>query len=562
MDDCAKEATVGSSGGGLSDEERNAKDELKDVEQLLNRNILGQPQWPVHRTLAVFSGLSLTMYMVCTAETVFNHILGQLKEEFRTDIYAQWLESAFLLTCVMVQPIWVKLAERFGRVWPLLTSLAVFMAFSIMVGAARTMVVACVGRALQGVGGAGMMPLALVVLTDVLTPRQRPVYMGLLGAVIIIGKWTGPLVGAALQQGGHWRWAGYMHLPIGAVALLLLIYGLHDLPAPLGSKMRKLRSFDYLGTVLWLGGSLMILLALVWGGNEHPWRSATVVCLFVVGFIVILAFGAVEGLVARWPIIPLRVLMRPRTLLAIISSCFVGVCMYGLIMFVPVYYLMVIGESTHKASTHILWLALGGVIGSVVAGALAVVRGRVLIREWSVLGTAMMAIGLGLMYTWPLELSPARQVGFQVLVGLGLGFSMQQILLASQAGLPADEISTVTTLVDYSRTLGGMIGLVIGQVILKEKMFGTIHDQFGPLVELGGQDIVSLTSMMPMLQMLPALLSKPIYEGIVNALRLVYVADVPFAALACILCALIPNLPLHAILPAERPDEFFQAAQP
>ncbi|KAJ2759145.1 hypothetical protein IWQ56_005817 [Coemansia nantahalensis] len=485
-------------------------------------------------------------------------ILGQLKKDFVTTTYSQWLEAAFLLTCVMMQPVWVKLAERFGRVWPLLASLVMFMVFSVVVGAARSMVVACVGRALQGVGGAGMMPLALVVLTDVLTPRERPLYMGLLGAVIILGKWTGPLIGSALLDNGSWRWVAYMYLPVGAVALGLLAYGLRGIPAPPGAVRHKLRSFDYLGTVLWVGGSLMVLLALVWGGNEYRWRSATVICMLVFGFLVTIAFGVVEGTVARWPIIPLGVLRRARVVMALIASFCIGVCMYGLIMFVPIYYTEVAGETTRQAATHILWLALGGTVGSVVAGALATVRGRLLLREWSVLGAALMAVGFGLMYTWQRESHPAKDAGLQVLVGLGLGLCMQQVLLTSQAGLPIDEISTVTTLVDYARTLGGMIGLVVGQVILKEKMYGTIHEMFGSFIDTDGQDMVGMASMTPILGMLPTSVSQTIYEGIVQALRLVFVADVPFAALACILSALIPNIPLHSILPVAHPDEYVE----
>ncbi|KAJ1998825.1 hypothetical protein GGI04_004833, partial [Coemansia thaxteri] len=158
--------------------------------QDMDHNLLGQPKWPLWKTLLAFLGLSLVMFMVCAAETILAQILGTLKSEFGTQVFAQWVEAAFLLTCVMVQPIWVKLAEKFGRPWPLFISIVIFMAFSIMVAASKSMVVMCVGRAFQGVGGAGMMPLSLVVLTDILTPAQRGLYMGLLGAVIILGKWT------------------------------------------------------------------------------------------------------------------------------------------------------------------------------------------------------------------------------------------------------------------------------------------------------------------------------------------------------------------------------------
>ncbi|KAJ2018452.1 hypothetical protein H4S04_002968 [Coemansia sp. S16] len=530
-----------------------------DFERNKGHNLLGQPQWPLWKTSLTFVGLSLVMYIVCAAETSFNQIIGDIKKEFGTQIFAQWMSASFLLTCVMVQPIWVKLAEKFGRQWPLFISTLIFMVFSIMVAASKDMVVMCVGRAFQGVGGAGMMPLSLVVLTDILTPGQRGFYMGLLGAVIILGKWTGPIVGAAFLERSTWRWVGYMNLPIGAVALSILYFTLHDLPTPPGRLSRKLREFDYLGTLFWLGGSLMILLALSWGGNEHPWSSAFIACMFAFGLVAILIFGVIEGRYAKWPIIPLHLLIQPRVLLTIVASFFIGFCMYGMIMFVPIYYVMVMAEGAYGSTKYILWCVLGGCIGAVVAGSLVSFRGRVYYREWAVLGAGLMAIGYGLMHTWPRDTTEsAKHAGFQVLVGLGLGFCMQQVLLASQAGLPANEISTVTTLIDYARTLGGMIGLVVGEVILKEKMFATVRESFSFFIgsaPLEGQDVVALQSMAPMLSKLPQAMSEPLYQGIVKALRLVFVVDVPFAAMACLLCLFIGSIPLHHILPVNNTEE-------
>ncbi|KAJ1729799.1 hypothetical protein LPJ72_004782 [Coemansia sp. Benny D160-2] len=537
-----------------------------DEEQLFAKtrdlNLLGQPRWPIQKTLLTFLGLSLVMFLVCAAETVYNEILGTVMSELGSTLFAQWIAAAFLLTCVMVQPVWVKLAEKFGRLWPLLASVAIFMVFSVMVGAAQSMVALCVGRALQGVGGAGMMPLSLVVLTDILSPGERGVYMGFLGAVIVLGKWTGPAIGAALHESSTWRWAGYYNLPVGAVALAILFLTLRDLPTPPGAVKRKIREFDYLGTILWMGGSTMILLGLSLGGNEHAWRSAIVVCLFVFGFIVILLFGAVEGKWAKWPIIPLRMLARPRVLLPMISSFLIGFCLYGMIMFVPIYYSTVLDQGALQSVRHLLWCALGGCVGAVVAGSLVQVRRRWYYREWAVLGTAMMTVGFGLMYVWPLDgEAKAKHAGYQVLIGLGLGFSMQQVLLSAQAGLPANEISTATTLIDYARTLGGMVGLVIGEVILKEKVFQAVNEMgFGSFVgtATGGTDFVQLESMLPLLRMLPSSISLPIYKGIVNAIHYVYVTDVPFAGTACILCMLVSNVPLHHILPATNSEELLE----
>ncbi|KAJ2742554.1 hypothetical protein GGI20_004398 [Coemansia sp. BCRC 34301] len=525
----------------------------------LSFNLLGQTQWGHTKALVTFVGLSLLMFMVCAAETMFNQILDELKRDLQTGIFAQWMAVAFLLPCVMVQPIWVKLAEKFGRPWPLLISTLVFMVFSLVVAVSRSMMMLCVGRALQGVGGAGMMPLALVVLTDILTPRQRAAYMGVLGAVIILATWASPVIGAVLFANGNWRWVGYMNLPIGAVAVAILYFTLHDLPTPPGRTARKLREFDYLGTMFWLGGSTMILLALSWGGNEYRWDSALVICLFVFGFATIIVFGIIEGKYAKWPIIPLHLLTRRRTLLTIVVSFLIGLCMYGMVIFVPMYYLMVVVQKPLPAATHVLWFALGGGVGSVVAGALVSVRSRVYYREWAVLGTALMAVGYVLMYTWPRDpAETAKHAGFQVVVGLGLGFCMQQVLLASQAGVPANEISTVTTLIDYARTLGGMIGLVIGEVILKERISATVRESFGAFMPAGGgagQDTAAVGSFAPLISILPVSMSEPLFRGIVRALHLVFVVDVPFAVLACVLCLFIGNIPLHHILPVTSTEE-------
>ncbi|KAJ2801775.1 hypothetical protein H4S07_004844 [Coemansia furcata] len=430
-----------------------------------------------------------------------------------------------------------------------------------MVAVSPSMIVVCVGRALQGVGGAGMMPLALVVLTDILTPGQRGFFMGLLGAVIILATWTSPVIGAALYAGGNWRWVGYMNLPIGAVALGILYFTLHDLPTPPGRVARKLQEFDYLGTLFWLGGSTMILLALSWGGNEHPWRSPVIICLFVFGFLVLAIFGVIEGKFAKWPIIPLYMLVRPRTLLTIIASFFIGLCMYGMVIFVPMYYQLVLAQKALPAVLHILWFTVGGCFGSIVAGGLVSFRGRVYYREWAVSGTALMTVGYVLMYTWPREAAEAtKHAGFQAIIGLGLGFCMQQVLLASQAGLPANEISTVTTLIDYARTLGGMIGLVVGEVILKERMAIVVRESFSAFLDFmpasgAGQDTAAIGTLAPLISLLPESLSEPLYKGIVKALHLVFVVDVPFAALACIICLFISNIPLHYILPVSSTDD-------
>ncbi|KAJ1679015.1 hypothetical protein EV182_002902, partial [Spiromyces aspiralis] len=505
----------------------------------LDLNMLGQPAWPIPKFLLAFAGLALTMFLVCTAETVSNQQLSDIASQMNTNIYSPWAASAFLLPCVMIQPVYIKLAEAFGRQWPLIAATLVFSVFSIMCGASTSFLAFVLGRGFQGVGGAGMMPLVLVVLTDIATIRVRGFWLGIMGAVMIAAKWLGPVIGAACLEHASWRWAYYYSAIGGLVAMAILFLTLRDLPRPPSALPRKARHFDYLGIILWLGGSVMILLALAYGGNEFPWRSVTIVSLFVAGFLVICIFGFVEYRFSQWPIIPLRLLTQPRVFISIVASGFIGMAMYTILFFVPVFYHAVRDMSNTAAAAQGLWTVLGGGFFAVVSG--IAVRWTYNYRPFILAGTALMAIGYGLMYTWTVQQNNAKEIDFQIIVGAGLGLCMQQVLLAGQAGLSLDEVATVTTLIDYSRTLGSMIGLVISEVVLKDqviKKLTTILSQFSfiPVVDLHYIDLVSLQTMLPALRKFSDSISIPVFNALKDAINLTYAINVAFAGIAFVLC--------------------------
>ncbi|KAJ1919127.1 hypothetical protein H4219_002176 [Mycoemilia scoparia] len=511
------------------------------------QNLLGQPKWPKRKFLPTFFGLGLAMFLVCASETISNQQVASLATTMKTTIFSQWLVSGYLLTCVMVQPIYVKLAEIYGRKWPLFISIFIFSVFSIMCGASQSFIAIVLGRAFQGLGGAGVMPLSLVVLTDITTPHHRPLWLGLFGAIIILGMWIGPLLGSAWLEYSSWRWAYYHSAICGFASLGILGFTLHDLPSPPGMLSRKIRHFDYLGTLTWLGGSIMILLALAWGGNEHPWRSATIVCLFVIGFFVIIVFGIIELRFTKWPIIPLHLLVKPQVLLSTIASAFVGMAACGEIFFVPIYYHTVRNQNNTHASAQLLWFALGGCVSAIAAGIACVKTYNY--RIFILAGTALMAIGYGLMYTWKVEEQRGKEIGYQIITGFGFGLCTQQILLAGQAGLKFNDVATVTTLVDYSRTLGGMIGLVIGEVILKDQIIKKMDDvldglSFLPKVDLSRMDLVTLQNYLPLLNKLSSSITAPIYEAIVGAIGLTLAVYVAFAGAAFLASIFLKPKPL------------------
>ncbi|KAJ1675780.1 hypothetical protein EV182_000587 [Spiromyces aspiralis] len=527
-------------------------------------NLLGQRKWGARRLALAFAGLAMGMTLVCLGETVAGQQMSSIRGEFTTSISAVWLEAGFLLTCVMLQPVYIKFAEMFGRARPLFAAVAIFSAFSVLAGAGQSFEAVVVGRALQGAGGAGMMPLTLVVLTDITAAGQRVMWINLLGVAILAGKWAGPVIGAlGVEHGSAWRWTYYAPAIWGLLTLGVMAATLRGMPAPpvnygrarCGKSDRPLwRDFDLLGMILWSAGSLMLLTGLVLGGNVRPWGSAVVLCLVILGTSLLLAFGVVEWKVARWPMVPLRVVGRPRSLLALAGSFFAGMCMYTSVLFIPLIYSTALERAASNAGLQILWCLLGGLVGLAVST----------VAGWqhkcyyllNLVGLAIITVGNGLMMLWNAGEQPALKPAIQVITGFGLGLCIQQMLLAAQDGVPTTDIATVTTLVDYARTFGGMIGLVVGLSILRTWVSHRVIPILKgiPLFSLttGGNDLMSIdiTEIGPHIPVLrkafPSIVSAAINEAF-RGFHVLFILNAIYAFTALAFFVFVRQLPARSL---------------
>ncbi|KAJ1836930.1 hypothetical protein LPJ70_006045, partial [Coemansia sp. RSA 2708] len=276
------------------------------------------------RRVVVFVSLALTMLLASLDLTIVTTAVPKIALEFQALSSATWIATAYMLTTTALQPLYGKLSDTFGRVPTLVSAIAVFMAGSAACGWAPSMGVLIFGRALQGIGGAGLLSLVFIIISDLTTEEERPAYMGVLGAVWSVASVIGPVLGGVFSDRASWRWAFWLNLPIAAPVLAIIVVFLR-LPLPRGSLWQKLKRVDFLGSLVLIGGVVLLLLGLTWGGKTYAWGSPRIVCLLVFGVVLLGAFIVVEWRVALAPTVPVHLFRNRNVALCVLSQFFMGV---------------------------------------------------------------------------------------------------------------------------------------------------------------------------------------------------------------------------------------------
>ncbi|KAJ2428430.1 hypothetical protein IW137_001094 [Coemansia sp. RSA 1287] len=495
------------------------------------------------RRVVVFMSLTLTMLLASLDLTIVTTTIPKIAVEFHALSDATWIGTAYMLTTTALQPLYGKLSDIFGRVQTLLTAIAVFAAGSAVCGWAPSMVVLVFGRALQGVGGAGLLSLVFIVISDLTTEAERPAYLGVLGAVWSVASVIGPVLGGVFSDRASWRWAFWINLPIAGPAAIAIVLFLH-LPQPQGSLRDKLRRVDFLGSVVLIGGVVMLLLGLTWGGKTYAWGSARIVCLLVFGVVLLGVFIVVEWKLAVAPTVPIHLFRNRNVALCVLSQFFMGVGMYATMFFIPIWYTIVKNASAISSGLHLLPFLLSLSLVSVAAGFLVTKTG--LYRPFVIFGAALFVIGAGLLILFDENVSFAKQVAFLFLMGFGLGLDIQILLIAVQTAAPVVDMASATTLYLFMRVLGSSIGIAILQSVLQNAVIPKLdllsikYPEYAQTFtdSLDDQSIIYKSG-------LPDDVRDQLIHGYVLALQKVFLATVPFAAVAFLLVIGLKHIPIR-----------------
>ncbi len=381
--------------------------------------------------------------------------------------HLSWVVTAYLLASTAATPLWGKLGDQYGRKRLFQIAIVIFLIGSALCGAAQNMPQLIGFRALQGLGGGGLIVLSMAIVGDVVSPRERGRYQGLFGAVFGATSVLGPLLGGLFTEHLSWRWVFYINLPVGVVALAVIATALH---IPRKSTRHVI---DYLGTFLIAAVATCLVLVASLGGTTWGWGSPQIIGLAVLGVVLIAAFVAVERRAAE-PVLPLK-LFRVRTFtLAAVISFIVGFAMFGAMTYLPTFLQVVQGITPTMSGVHMLPMVFGMLISSTGSGQVVSRTGRW--KVFPIAGTGITALGLLLLHQLDENSSTAEMSAYFFVFGLGLGLVMQVLVLIVQNAVSYEDLGVATSGATFFRSIGASFGVAIFGTVFASRLGDKLTD--------------------------------------------------------------------------------------
>jgi EmrB/QacA subfamily drug resistance transporter len=493
------------------------------------------------QVIEAMSGLMMGMFVAILASTVVANALPRIVADLGgSQSSYTWVVTTELLAMTATVPLWGKLSDLYNKKLLIQLSLSLFVAGSLLAGFAPNIDVLIGSRVIQGIGAGGLTALAQVVMASLVSPRELGKYSGIFGAVFAVGTVAGPLIGGLMVDTSWlgWRWCFFLGVPFALAAIALLQRTLK-----LPTIRREGAKVDYLGAFLIMLGVSTLLIWTSLAGHQFAWGSGWTFALVGSGLAVLALAIWVESRVAE-PIVPLKIFRSRTVTLTTVVSFLVGIAMFGGTVFLSQYFQLSLGKSPTVAGLTGLPLIFGLLVSSTVSGQVISRTGK-----WKVhlvLGSAFMIAGFALLATISRDTDIVVLSSYMVVLGVGVGMLMQNLILVAQNDVAASDLGATTSGLSFFRSLGGSVGVSVLGAMLANTVTSEITSKLGPLS--GG----SSSSAVPEISKLPAPVANVVRDAYAVATSEIFLYVLPFAVLAFLVVLFIKQVPLKTKSGTER----------